>query len=163
MSYWPRRSGLPYYAAVLRLLRAFGPRESILDVGCFDTPCATWGSFTRRYTIDPRARPALPGVLPIVGSWPDARTLVPLPVSVVLCLQTLEHVSDPAAFARELFAAADVAVIISVPWCWPAGATASHIHDPVDAAKLRQWTGREPDELVVSGKPERAVMVYLVR
>ena len=55
MSYWASRSGFPYYALVRRVLEALGPQDSLLDVGPADTPCATWGDFQRRYTIEPQA------------------------------------------------------------------------------------------------------------
>lgn len=160
MQYWSSRSKLEYYAVVRSWLAELGPQESILDVGAWDTPCATWGDFRRRYTIDPKSRPSLPGVLSIVGRWPEDRMLVPLPVSVVLCLQTLEHMPEPTPFAKELFAASSTIVILSVPWGWPAGSTPGHIHDPVDATKLEEWTVRRPDELRVVGSPARAVAVY---
>lgn len=162
MSYWGEREGLEYYATVQRILDAMGPQESILDVGCLDTPVVTWGQFRRRYTVDPENRPPLSGVWPIIGRWPDCRVWLPLPVSVVLCLQVLEHVDDPHGFAQWLFAAADTAVILSVPWGWPAGVTPGHIHDPVDAAVLYGWTGRRPDELHAIVTPARAVAVYRV-
>lgn len=160
MSYWSEREGEEYYAVVRRLLDAVGPQTSILDVGCCDTPVVTWGQFSRRYTVDPGNRPPLIGVWQIIGFWPDCQVWLPLPVSVVCCLQVLEHVADPAAFARELFAAASVAVVVSVPWGWPAGMTPEHLHDPVGAEKLYGWTGRRPDELQVIGAPARAVAVY---
>lgn len=163
MSYWAERSELEYYAVVRRLLDAMGPQPSILDVGCADTPCATWGRFASRYTIDRGNRPPLASVLPIVGSWPDCRALVPLPVSVVTCCQVLEHLDDPATAARELFAAASRAVVITVPWGWPSGLTDGHLHDPVDAAKLWTWTRRDPDKLtIVDHDAPRAVAVYYI-
>lgn len=78
---------------------------------------------------------------------------------MALCLQVLEHVPDPAAFAQKLFALADV-VVISVPYKWPKGMTKGHTHDPVDELKLRKWTGREPVESRIVDRPERMVVAY---
>ena len=64
-----------------------------------------------------------------------ARGLPSLP-----CLQVLEHIPDPTAFARKLFECGQV-VIVSVPYRWEAGACSEHIHDPVDERKLREWLG----------------------
>lgn len=160
MTYWADRCTLEYYDLVRRQLCAFGPLPSLLDIGCLDTPVATWGSFTNRYTIDPLDRPALPGVTKILGTWPAARPLLPLPISIICCLQTIEHVAAPRAFAQQLFPTASVAVILSVPWGWPAGQTPGHLHDPIDAATLLDWTNRQPDHLQVVGRPPRAVATY---
>ena len=160
MSYWRDREKLMYYALVRRWLEELGPLESILDVGCFDTPVVTWGSFRQRFTVDPRSRPALIGVRQVVGSWPDCAGLVPR-CDVVTCLQVLEHLDEPGPFCAALFGHARHAVLLSVPWLWPAGMEPYHRQDPVDAEKLRGWTGREPDQQEVVGTPARAVAVYL--
>jgi hypothetical protein len=158
-AYWTPRERFEYYAVVRRWLDDMGPLESILDVGCFDTPVATWGQATERYTVDTRHRPELPGVNPITGRWPDCATLVPV-CDVVTCLQVLEHLDEPATFAGALFAHARRCVVISVPWKWASGAEASHKQDPVDGVKLRSWTGRDAAETVVCGHPARAVVRY---
>jgi hypothetical protein len=67
---------------------------------------------------------------------------------VVLCLQVLEHLNDPASFARKLFSTGRN-VVISVPFLWPEGACQYHCQDPVDHDKVRSWTGREPTYSVV--------------
>jgi len=72
------------------------------------------------------------------GNWQTDRRY-----DLVLCLQLLEHIDDPAAFVRKLFECAPTA-IISVPYRWPATACSEHVHDPVDETKLKAWTGREP-------------------
>lgn len=76
------------------------------------------------------------------------------------CLQVLEHVKQPEPFAAALFAAARRAVIISVPWEWPAGYCASHVQDPVVDTKLYGWTHRRPTVKKIVGEPARAVLLY---
>lgn len=161
MSYWKPREHLEYYSAVRQMLESLGPLGSIADIGCADTPVATWGNFDCRYSVDRKERPALSGVLPIVGSWPCCATLLPV-CDVVTCLQTLEHISDPEPFCEALFAAARVAVILSVPYRWSSGQCASHVHDPVDEEKLLGWTHREPTRqaIVGDGGLERLVVFY---
>ena len=159
MTYWAERENLEYYQTVRTWLEEFGG-GTLLDVGCCDTPVATWGQFDERITVDPRPRPALMGVRQVIGSWPDCASVVPR-CDVLTCLQVLEHLADPTTFCAALFGNARRAVILSVPWGWEAGWCKSHVQDPVDAAKLRGWTGREPDRLVVIGKHPRAVGLFL--
>lgn len=159
MSYWKARENLEYYAVVKSLLESLGPFGSLADIGSWDTPVATWGDFDQRYTVDCRERPALLGVQQIVGTWPDCASLLPL-CDVVTCLQVLEHLAEPAPFCAALFAAAREAVIISVPWEWPAGQCASHVQDPIGNAKLYGWTHRRPGIKRIVGTPARAVLMY---
>jgi len=160
VGHWEQRTGLPYYAIVRRWLEKFGPQESLLDIGCLDTPVASWGTFCHRFTIDPRPRPAIEGVVAIRGSWPEDKP--PGMFDVITCLQTLEHVEDPESFVQPIFEVARLAVILSVPYRWPAGYD-RHIHDPVDEKKLRSWTGRDPDrQEVTDSKARRLVTLYRI-
>jgi len=160
MSYYASRKDEQYYRVVRRWLEQLSPESSLLDVGCLDTPVATWGTFATRYTVDPRPRPPLPHVTAIANHWPAAAANLPQPIAVVTCLQVLEHVADPHAFAAELFAAATTAVIISVPYRWAAGACKYHLHDPIDLAKLQRWTDRGPNRAFITHPPRRAVALY---
>ena len=161
MSYWKPRAGLEYYAVVRSLLDDLGPLGSIADIGSWDTPVATWGDFDQRWTVDHRERPALSGVRQIVGFWPDCASLLPL-CDVATCLQVLEHQDDPEPFCAALFASARHAVILSVPWGWPAGGEPSHKQDPLDAEKLAAWTHMTPTVQQIIGKPARAVLLYKI-
>lgn len=159
--HYSQRVELPYYKLVREFLDSLGHMGSILDIGCLDTPVALWGDFDQRYTIDLRKRPALPGVTAIVGSWPD--DYHGGSVDVVTCLQTLEHVTDPAGLVAPMFATASEAVVISVPYKWPAGSCKSHLQDPIDEAKLDRMVGRKADEVTVTNSAnQRLVAVYLL-
>ena len=140
--YWQARSGMKYYRHVENLVGCMATEvETIIDVGSGNTPILEvfdWA--TRRASVDIVAPYRSAVVEGIVG---DILTLQDLPrFDLCLCLQVLEHIEDAAAFARRLFTLADI-VLISVPYRWK-GQTPGHIHDPVDAAKLRAWTGRDP-------------------
>jgi len=161
MTFYERRKTSAYYGIVRRRLESLGPRDSILDVGSWDSPVATWGDFRVRYTVDTRQRQSLPNVTKVVGTWPEVASFFQRPVSVVTCLQVLEHVDDPRAFAEALFAVAGDCVIISVPYKWPLGTCRQHLHDPIDEAKLNRMTGRTPRESARSnGKLARMVAIY---
>jgi hypothetical protein len=161
MSYWKPREHLEYYAVVRQMLESFGALGSIADVGCADTPVATWGDFDCRYSVDRRERPVLSGVLQIVGSWPGCAALLPV-VDVVTCLQVLEHLDEPEPFCAALFTAAREGVILSVPWEWRAGIEPGHKQDPVGDSRLWEWTGRRPAVKKIVGKPARGVLLYEV-
>lgn len=161
MTFYEGRKTCGYYRTVRRLLESLGPRESILDVGCWDSPVATWGDFRIRYAVDSQRRPGIAEVTKIVGTWPETAELFRRPVSVVTCLQVLEHVDDTRAFAKALFAVARECVIISVPYKWPVGECKHHVHDPIDEAKLEWMTGETPRErILTNGKLTRMVAIY---
>lgn len=160
--YWQGRSHLAYYRLVHDLVEQASPGRAILDVGCWDTPVATWGDFERRYTCDLAVDPHLPGVSSHVGdflTWD-----VPERMSVATCLQTVEHLRDEnvRAFGAKLLDSADT-VIVSVPHRWPAGREWSHQQDPIDLDKLIAiMGGRAPalHQVVRDGKSERLVALW---
>jgi len=121
------------------LLDRFGPLESILDIGCADTPVATWGWFDHRYTVDVMERPPLDNVRAIVGSWPEV-TKEPRKWSVICCLQVLEHL--PADVLRRAISAImrrSQMFIVSVPYNWRPHACPDHLHDPITLDKFLSW------------------------
>ncbi len=162
MNYWDKRKDLNYYKEVMRLIDFFSPAESILDVGCADTPISTWGMFERRYTVDLRTDPKLAGVESYVG---DFTTWVPPEpkFSVVTCLQTIEHLKDEELqpFTSALLDMSEN-LIVSLPWKWPRSATKTHYQDPIDWNKLVYIMGHEPKEfkVVEDNKLERIVTLY---
>lgn len=164
--YWAPRIGFDYWKEAIRLALKYSPRPqgSLLDVG---------GGVTMgvRYLASPELAGwqktavetkwgdyRMPGVELHLGDfieWDSGDQRF----DVALCLQVLEHVSDPTAFAQKLFELADV-VVISVPYKWPKGMTKGHTHDPVDEVKLRKWTGREPFESRIVDRPDRFAAAY---
>lgn len=168
MNYWARRAALHYHRYATSYVRKYCPTPgTLLDVG----GGTQYGAQYLRNLPDwDRTSVELPstqlgfceGVRVIKGDfldWQPDRTY-----DVVTCLQVLEHVADPPAFAAKLFACARNLVVISVPFKWRKGAEKSHIHDPIDRDKLAQWVGRERTESKVVDLPpfRRLVSAYLL-
>ena len=158
--YWERRRHFRYYDEVVRLAGLHVPGGGrVLDVGANETDVLqrlTW--FQHLVALDKHYYPPHRGVESHTMDFLDYRPAVPF--DLVLCLQVLEHLQDPASFARKLLATGRT-VIVSVPHRWPAGASRRHLHDPVDAATLRRWTQREPLAMsVVTDGRERLIAVY---
>lgn len=158
--YWRARSHMEYYAEVRRMIESLSPAGSILDVGGYDTPVVTFGKFRRRYTIDAVLDPKFPGVISTVGDFMDYAA--PERIDVVVCLQVIEHIVEAEAFGAKLLRTGKN-VIVSVPYCWPAGGEPSHVHDPIDVHKLARFmSGRRPDRarIVADGKRRRLVGLW---
>jgi hypothetical protein len=156
--YWEERQDMRYYQTVRRWIEELSPGAAILDVGSWDTPVATWGTFDRRYTCDLTVDPGLPGVTSHVGRFED--WAVPEHMTVATCLQTIEHLTDEnvGAFTAKLLDSAQH-VIVSVPYKWRAGEQ-SHHQDPIDEAKLTGLMhGNRPvrQEIVRDGRTSRLV------
>jgi hypothetical protein len=154
--YWESRKSFGYYVLVKAWLEAISTkletlsartdaRSSILDVGCLDTPTVTWGSFNERHTVDIEHDPQLPGVHSYVADFLTWQP--PQHMTVVTCLQVLEHLPNEAVyeFGAKLRAISDH-TIVSVPYMWPAGGEPGHKQDPIDLLKLSQFMGDFPDE-----------------
>lgn len=160
-AYWKGRAHFRYYARVRSFLESLGPRGSLIDVGCWDTPVATWGTFTRRYALDLVPTPPLPGVEAVVANY--LTWTPPEALDVATCLQTLEHMDLRAAraFGRKLRADARL-VVVTVPYRWPAGQELSHRLDPIDGNVLADIMGGPAGvlEVIAEGKRARLFAVY---
>jgi SAM-dependent methyltransferase len=159
-SHWKMRKHLKYYWEVVRLAKMYVPAGSaMIDVGAGETDVVgALKGFDRRVMLDIHPIRPKRGVEIVNTDFmeyrPDTR------FDLVLCLQVLEHLESPEAFARKLFEIGRT-VIISVPYRWPEGAWPWHVQDPVDEAKLERWTGRRPTEIrIVADERERLIAVY---
>ena len=160
-AYWENRKGLKYYQEVIRLAKKYEPHaERAIDVGGYITRVIhqmDW--IPHRMLLDIQEVPPDPEVEVIRADFmaydPGA------PLDLVLCLQVLEHLEDPAPFARKLLATGRT-LILAVPFRWPSGMVRSHIQDPVDEAKLKQWIGCDPIEStsIRDRNRDRLVAVY---
>ena len=159
--YWETRRRFRYYDEVVRLARKHATHgAAVLDVGAHETRVLQrldW--FERRVALDSARVEPGDGVERVVADFDEFE--VRESFDLVLCLQVLEHVGQPRPFTRKLLATAPT-VIVSVPHRWPAWTTDEHLHDPVDAGKLRRWTGRDPVEtsIVEDLGMERLIAVY---
>jgi SAM-dependent methyltransferase len=159
--YWRSRRTSAYYREVVRLANEYGKEGgSVLDVGAHETKVLSQlPRFPRRVALDRGKVSPQKGVETIRANflkWEPVEHF-----DLVLCLQVLEHIPNAQEFARRLFAAGDT-VIVSVPYRWPRGKCKFHIHDPVDDAKLREWTGRDPSfSVIVNDESERLIAVYV--
>jgi hypothetical protein len=161
--YWDGRKDSVYlHVARLVCKRFGGGPKAVLDVGSNGTPTLEWhrGTAQRLVSVDLGTPYRAPGIESRVQNFfeyvPDA------PFDLATCFQVLEHVPDPAVFARKLLAAAPV-LIVSVPYRWRKGACKYHIHDPVDEAKMLSWFGREPVYSYVASElsgVQRLIQVY---
>lgn len=150
-----------YYTQVLDFARQYAPAGgSILDVGGRDCEYIQWFDwFDRKVVIDLKPPLASPGVETLAGdflTWQPAGQF-----DLVICLQVLEHLSDPASFCRKLLQTGRT-VIVSVPYRWPKGLCKYHVQDPVGEAKLQGWAGKPPrnSSIVRDGNRERLVAVF---
>jgi 2-polyprenyl-3-methyl-5-hydroxy-6-metoxy-1,4-benzoquinol methylase len=159
-NYWGRRRHRQYYREVERLARAYAPAGgSVLDVGAADTELLhRLDCFARRVALDRRPPRPHPNIERVAADFMDYRP--PKRFDVVLCLQVLEHLTAPEAFARKLLATG-TRIIISVPYRWPAGRTPGHVQDPVDETMLARWAGQPPVEThIVRNGVERLIAVF---
>ncbi len=165
--YWEQRKHFQYYRTALKLCydAAFDAR-SVLDVGCYNTPFLEWlGWIPIKVAIDRLEMAEMPGVQKIRGDFLRWSANLETPFDLVLCLQVLEHLPEPHAFAQGLLAACaeDGVVIVSVPYKWPAGSCVHHCQDPVDIPKLESWFDRSLKVAAVTTDEgmERVVAVFL--
>jgi len=142
--YFEKRKNLLYYQAVRTLVTGLsGEAKSIIDIGSAGCPYLDWfPAIPHKTSIDiqePYRGRKIKAIRGDFLSWKADRHY-----DIALCLQVLEHVDDPGAFAKKLLETANI-VIASVPYQWEAGRCKSHIHDPVDENKMLLWFGRKPN------------------
>ncbi len=159
-SYWHARRKMAYYREVIRLARQYAPAaRSVLDVGPHGTPLVCELDWIPEKTAVDLAKVEMPGVTCLQMDFLEYEPSRMF--DLVLCLQVLEHVPQAEAFAQKLLGTGHT-VIISVPYCWPAGVCKPHVHDPVDRDKLLGWTGKPSitDVVVRDRRRDRLIAVF---
>jgi hypothetical protein len=163
-SYYDFRKEFNYYKKIVEILNDIGDVSSIIDIGGRKSPVlekldkSIYKASLDIITISPSLKDQ--GVVYINA---DFLTWIPdKNYDVVLCLQVLEHLDNPKEFALKLFSTGKI-VIISLPYKWREGFCASHVQDPVDELKIKEWTQREPSSsfIVKDLKANRIICVYL--
>jgi len=161
--YWDARHNLLYYQVVRQLIDGLAENaESMLDVGSHGCPYLDWyRQIPVRVSIDLEQPFSGAGITSVRADF--LRSQLDRRFDIITCLQVLEHVSEPTAFARKLLATGQT-VIVSVPHAWPPGSVGGHLHDPVTARKMRKWFGREPNFSYICHevltRSDRLIQVY---
>jgi hypothetical protein len=168
MEYYEKRQHWYYYRRIQEILEELTIDDffhdyqwnSTLDVGPADTPVALWGNFRERYTCDVRHNPNLAGVKHFTCDYMDLQ-FAPKSLSMITCLQVLEHLEDPASFLQKIRNESYWS-IISVPYRWKPGTCESHIQDPVTLADVITWAGGEEPVYVeqVQDNSTRLIAVF---
>lgn len=151
-NYGPSRKGAAYHFYTAAYVAAFGRNaKSIIDVGAHKSDMVEWFTWIpKKCTLDLTEPYSSEHVEAIQTDFSLYETEQKF--DLALCLQVLEHIEDAEAFAQKLFSIARD-VIISVPYKWPHGHTGSHVHDPVDEAKVESWTHRKPSHSLLVPEP----------
>lgn len=151
-SYWRNRSDMLYYKYFSYMIRCIGPEaESMIDVGSGNAPYLEWFDWIpKRVSVDLEVPYQSDAIRGVAG---DIRELQFDEVfDICTCMQVLEHVSEPAPFARRLLELGKL-VLISVPYKWPKGSNKDHVNDPVDLASVTGWFDRAPNYHLVVREP----------
>jgi hypothetical protein len=162
VGYWQTRKDYRYYREVLRLGRQYAARAaSAIDVGCRDTRILEdFDWIPQKTALDYEQMPVVRGATNLQQDFLSYTP--PQRFDLVLCLQVLEHLHDPAPFAQKLLVTGKTA-IISVPYMWREGTCPHHPQDPVGVEKIVSWTRRrwQYSALVLDeGNLWRLVMVF---
>lgn len=158
-NYYNRRKGYNYYKKVQEILEGM-KFSSIIDIGSRKSPVIDHLGKNVKKTmlnIEPlEPKKNMKMITADFYTWnPDIH------YDVALCLQVLEHLDKPKEFTEKLFQTAKH-VIISVPYKWAKGLCKFHVQDPIDEAKMREWSGRDAKEthIIKDGNRERIIFVY---
>ena len=141
---WDNRRHYLYYRKVHAYAQTFAPdAQSVLDVGSRDSEyLLDFDWIAHKTALDKEKVYHHPGVESILADFMEHD--FDRQFDLVLRLQVLEHLHDPASFAQKLLSLGRV-VIISVPYRWPkVSTTTNHVQDPVDEKKVRRWIGKDP-------------------
>ena len=163
VSYYSERSNLPYYSYVWEILENLGEQGTILDVGGFDSPVATWGDFLYREVVDIRQVREEDRHENVKYTHGDFLDLNLGQFSCVTCLQVMEHLKDDQVkpFAERLLELTKLngVLIVSVPHMWSATRCEEHYQDPINLTKFLQWFPIEPVSIRVTSL-NRMVAVF---
>jgi hypothetical protein len=135
---------ISYYKQSKALCERLVPApHSVLDVGSNGCPNLEWfPRAERRVSVDielPYSGSGIENIRSDFLAYHPAERF-----ELCTCLQVLEHIDEPAPFARHLLAVSRH-LVVSVPYMWPEGSSRWHVQDPVDEGKMLTWFGRPPD------------------
>jgi SAM-dependent methyltransferase len=139
--YWGERKDWLYYRTAVDFALEFAPKaQTVIEVGPRDTPFLELIDWVPSKTaIDRYFKPNIRGATNLQGDFMKFEP--PRAFDLVFCLQVLEHLHAPDAFAQKLLRTGKT-VIISVPYKWREGHCKWHVQDPVTEEKLLGWTNK---------------------
>lgn len=147
--YFDSRKDLKYYQTIYNILENLpDDNNSILDVGGWKGEfLSKVDGFTSKTVIDLHKKPEnFPKDITFINENFLTVNLTKK-YDIVICMQVLEHIDKKHInqFTQKLFQYGKN-VLISVPYKWKKGFCKYHLHDPVNEAKLKLWTKREPQK-----------------
>lgn len=151
LGYWEARKHMLYYQAIFQYMSVIArDANSVIDIGSGSARYLDWFTWIpERTVLDFAHKGQRPGITTIAADFTTFHP--PQAYDVALCLQVLEHVTDPTQFCDRLKAVAR-RVLISVPYRWAGGAP-GHINDPVDEEKLMGWMKLRPNDSQIVKEP----------
>ena len=150
--YFRTRNNLLYYDNFYFIMRCIAAEsKSLIDVGSGNSPYLEWFDWIpRRVSVDIRSPYSSPNVEGIKGDIHKLEFTERF--DICSCLQVIEHVPEPQAFARRLLTLGNL-LLLSVPYKWPLGHTAGHLHDPIDEELVQSWFGVKPNWSLLVQEP----------
>jgi hypothetical protein len=134
-----RMNNLTYYKTVLRLAQQYSPdAQSVIDVGAPWPFVTAFDWIPRKVMLNdryPEGMTTPPDVTAIMADFYEYEPEHQF--DLVLCNQVMEHVPDPASFAKKLLSIGKV-VVASVPYMWHEG-TPGHVQHEIDMDTFLSW------------------------
>lgn len=160
--YWNTRANFVYLHVCKRLIDIIGRSASVVaDIGSNRTPLLDFFPGNPvKYSVDPATPYSGEGVTAVREDF--LHWIPPQKIEFCTCLQVLEHVPDPSAFAKKLLEVCEVS-LVSVPYKEEPGANVSHINSMIDYQVISKWFGREPNFFYVAkelGNEERIICIF---
>lgn len=135
-----RLSNVTYYISVLRLAQQYASdAQSIIDVGAPWPFVTAFDWIPNKVMLNDRYPEGLVTPPDVEAVLVDFYEFEPREkYDLVICNQVMEHVPDPASFAKKLLSIGHT-VIASVPYMWPEGTAPGHLQNDIDVETLLSW------------------------
>lgn len=160
--YWRLRKKFVYLHICRRLIEVISHSATVVaDVGSNKSPLLDfYGKIEKKFSVDIDSPYVADDVISVKEDFYNWEP--PISVQVASCFQVIEHVPDPAKFAKRLLELFEVS-IVSVPYLEPAGLNPGHINNDIDLETLIDWFGRAPNFYYIAKElsgDERIICVF---